>query len=218
MLTLFKQTFERGLEPLGAGRQAFAHAEATGHSRGVDDAAPTVFVPSQDHSVAWALDENNRDFLGNEFLLWLWFTLENETDTIRVSDNSEVAVMLARSLVLECPRGQTGRETISSDGPTKLPEALRAIQAGKLPRKAGLTLVRHDHSYELTLHAESLAVTGARLPPPEAEEERARHEERVTQLRHLLETLDLLYATFLERRLGDDWNRETARMKKWLAR
>ena len=69
--------------------------------------------------------------------------------------------MLARTLTLECPRGQTGKETIPSDGPTRLPEARRAIQAGKLPRKAGLILVRHDNQYELTLQAETLAVSGA---------------------------------------------------------
>jgi hypothetical protein len=214
---LFKESFDRNLEPLGAGRQAFAIAEPTGQTRGVDDARPTVFVPSQDHSVAWTPDEGDRDFLGNEFLMWLWHHLENESDTFKLGDGSEVAVMLARTLVLECPRGQTGRESISSEGPAKLPEALRAIQAGKLPRKAGLTLVRHDHQYELTLHAETLAVTGARLPPPEADDDRARQEERVSQLRNLLETLDLLYAAFLQRRLGDSWTKETLRMKKWLA-
>ena len=68
--------------------------------------------------------------------------------------------MLARTLTLECPRGQTGSESITSDGPTRLPEARRAIQAGKLPRKAGLTLVRHEQQYELTLQAETLAVGG----------------------------------------------------------
>lgn len=214
---LFKDSFDRNLEPLSAGRQAFAIAEATGQARGVDDARPTVFVPSQDHSVAWTPDEGDRDFLGNEFLLWLWHHLHNESETIKLGDNSEVTAMLTRTLVLECPRGQTGRESISSEGPAKLPEALRAIQAGKLPRKAGLTLVRHDSQYELTLHAETLAVTGARLPPPEADDDRARQEERVTQLRNLLETLDLLYAAFLQRRLGDAWAKETARMKKWLA-
>jgi hypothetical protein len=31
------------------------------------------------------------------------------------------------------------------------PEARRAIQSGKLPRKVGLTVVRHDQQYELTL-------------------------------------------------------------------
>src|SRR5262245_11858741 len=215
---LFKQTFDRGLDPLGAGKQAFLIAEATNQTRGVDDATPTVFVPGQTRSVAWTPEENNRDFLGNEFLLWLWFHVENESDTVALGDKSEVAVMLARTLVLECPRGQTGRESIASEGPTKLPEALRAIQAGKLPRKAGLTLVRHDLQYEFTLHAETLAVTGAKLPAPEAEDDRARQEERVTKLRGLLETLDLLYAAFLERRLTDAWTKETAHMKKWLAR
>ena len=32
----------------------------------------------------------------------------------------------------------------------------------------------------------------------------------------LLETLDLVYAAFLERRLGEQWAKETAKMKKWL--
>src|SRR5947209_1946630 len=127
-------------------------------TRGVDDAGPSPFVPGTTPSeVAWLPDEANRDFLGNEYLLWLWFMLDADKDTLALSDGSKAAVMLAKTLVLECPRGQTGRETITSDGPTQLPEARRAIQSGKLPRKVGLIVVRHDHQYELTLQAETLA-------------------------------------------------------------
>lgn len=218
LTALFKQTFERNLEFVGAGRQAFFQAEANQQTRALDDAVPTVFVPSQAHEIAWVPDEANRDFLGNEFLLWLWYFLENESDTVRLADDSEVALMIARSLALECPRGQTGKESISSDGPTRLPEALRAIQAGKLPRKAGITMVRHDAQYEFSLNAESLAISGCKLPAPEDGEERARMEERVTQVRHLLETLDLLYNAFTSRRLGENWKDEVGRMKKWLSR
>jgi hypothetical protein len=163
-------------------------------------------------------DEASRDFLGNEFLLWLWYVLDAESDTVGLEDGSEVSVMLARTLVLECPRAQTGRESIQSDAPGRLPEARRAIQAGKLPRKAGLTLVRHDRQYELTLQAETLAVSGARLPVPEEEEERARLEERVTLLRHLVETLDLLYDAFGRHRLGAGWPKELQKIQKWLQR
>jgi len=215
---MFQQTFDARLEFLGAGGRAFVLAELRQQTRGVDDAAPSAFLPKVSPSaIAWLPDEANRDFLGNEFLLWLWYTLDADSDTLSLADGSGVTAMLARNLVLECPRGQTGRESIRSDGPAALPEARRAIQSGKLPRQAGLTLVRHDHQYELTLQAETLAVTAAKLPAPEADEERARLEERITQLRHLVETLDLLYDAYCSQRLGDSWTKELARMQKWLA-
>jgi hypothetical protein len=217
LLALFQQTFGCGFELLGAGRQAFLQAEARNQTRGVDDARPAAFVPGEKRSeVSWLPDETNRDFLGNEFLLWLWYVLDAESDTLTLGDGSEVTAMLARTLVLECPRGQTGKESITSDAPARLPEARRAIQAGKLPRRAGLTLVRHDQQYELTLQAETLAISGAKLPTPEAEDDRARLEERGSQLRHLLETLDLLFDTFGNHRLGAGWSKELARIQKWL--
>jgi hypothetical protein len=216
--TLFEQSFGHGFEPLTAGRQAFRLAEPHEQTRGVDDATPSAFVPGPaPAAVAWQPDEDGRDFLGNEFLLWLWYVLDAASDEIELGDGSRVAVMLARSLSLECPRGATGRETITSDAPTQLPEARRAVQSGKLPRKVGMTLVRHDQQYELTLQAEALAVGGCRLPAPEALDDRQRLEERVSQLRALLETLDLLYEAFGRKRVTDAWPRELARMQKWLA-
>ncbi len=217
--TLFEQTFGQGFEPLTAGRQAYLLAEVRQQTRGVDDAEPSAFVPGlSSSSVAWTPDENSRDYLGNEFLLWLWFTLDAEQDTITLTDGSQLVLMLTRTLVLECPRGQSGKETITSEAPTRLPEARKAIQSGKLPRKVGLIMVRHDQQYELTFQGESLVLSGARLPAPEADDERARLEERVTQLRHLLETLDLLYDTFNRDRTSDNWARELARIQKWLQR
>ncbi len=217
--TLFKHTFNHGIEPLTAGRQAHRLAQPRQQSRAVDDAALSPFVPAQAAAqAAWLTDEANRDFLGNEFLLWLWFQLDGDRDTITLGDGSQLAIMLTRTLVLECPRGQSGKETIASDAPTRLPEARRAIQSGKLPRRLGMILVRHDQQYELTFQGETLALGGARLPAPEAVEERARLEERGTQLRHLLETLDLLFDRFVQSRATDAWTKELARMQKWLQR
>jgi hypothetical protein len=175
-----------------------------------------LFVPGLGvKELAWLPDETQRDFLGNEYLLWLWFALDG-TDTIQLQDGTEATLMLTKSLVLECPRGSSGRETISSDAPTRLPEARKAIQAGKLPRRVGMVVIRHDQQYELTLQGETLAVSGARLPAPEATEERARLEERISQVRHLLETLDLVYDAFTQRRNSDDWSRELPRIQSWL--
>src|SRR5262249_6300202 len=216
---LYQQTFGSGFEMLTAGRQAFRLAERRRQAPSGDDARPSVFVPGVPPAdLAWVADDASRDFLGNEFLLWLWFRLDADSDTVKLADGSEVTAMLSRTLVLECPRGQTGKESINSEAPARLPEARRAIQAGKLPRKAGLTLVRQDQQYDLTLQAETLAVSGGRPPPPEEADERPRLEERVTQLRHLIETVDLLYDAFCRVRLGDAWPKELARLQQWLQR
>ena len=221
LCSLFEQTFQAKLECVTAGRRAYHLSGLHGHTRQVDDSAPSAFVlGTTPADVAWIADESSRDFLGNEYLLWLWYQTDVVSDTITLADNSEATVMIARSLTLECPRGQTGHETISHEGPTRLPEARRAIQSGKLPRKCGLTVVRHDQQYELALHAETLAVGSAKLPPmpEEVTDARAKLDERATQIRSLVETLDLLYDAFGKRRFGKEWEQDLPAIQHWLKR
>ena len=66
------------------------------------------------------------------------------------------------------------RYVVLTDAPTDYSAKREAllIQSGH----SGLTLVRHDQTYELTLQAETLAVGGAKLPPPAEESERGHGE------------------------------------------
>lgn len=79
-------------------------------------------------------------------------------------------------------------------------------------------MVRHDQQYELALHAETLAVGSCKMPdlPEDVTAARAKLEERATQVRELVETLDLLYARFLTVRLSADWTGELERVRRWL--
>lgn len=219
LLLLFRNTFGFGFEAVTAGRRAYALAELHQRTRNVDDASPSPFVPGlSTPDVAWIPDEASRDFIGNEFLMWLWYQCDDESATLKLVDGSEATVFIARTLTLECPRGQTGHETITFEGPTRLPEAKRAIQSGKLPRKAGLTIVRHGVQYEFALHAESLGVGSAKIPPPEDVDDRARLDTRATQLRDLIETLDLLFNAFGQVRFSGEWPKQLAKMQRWLSR
>lgn len=120
---LFQKTFNRRIELNGAGGHAYRPAEQREQTRSVEAAAPAIFVPGEKFdTLAWLPHENSCDFLGNEFLLWLWYVLDDESDVIKAADGSEITVQLARSLVLEYPRGQTGRESIRSEWPVALPE------------------------------------------------------------------------------------------------
>ena len=122
----------------------------------------------------WSSESGNFDFLGNEFLLWLWWRWETQSETIALPDGSEVTGMFSRTLSLQCPRGESGKETITAEAPARLPEAMQAIRSGKLPRKAGLTLVRHGDQYELVLQAETFTVSGAKIRTEETAQRRRR--------------------------------------------
>ena len=205
---LFEQTFGLGLTLLSAGNRANV----------VDEIAPSTFIPGVTPAeFAWIPDETSRDWLGNEFLLWLWYTLDVESDTLPCHDG-DVTAMFSRSLSLDCPRGQTGRDTFASEGPARLPEARRAIQSGKLPRKAGLIVVRNNEQFELALHAETLCVQSAKLPRPDEDvtEPRARLEARIDGVRECLNVVDKLYAHFVELRLSAKWKAVLGGMQKWL--
>ncbi len=216
---LFRETFDRTLEPVTSGSLAYSLAEVRGQERTVEDFGPVGFVggDASYSTVAWTdSDASNRDFWGNEFLVWLWHTLQTDGDTITLPDDSEATVMVAKTLTLDCPRGETGRDCLTNEGPTRLPEAFRALQAGKIPRKAGLIIVRHGSQYELTLQAETLAVSGANLPKIEGASGSEIQVARIDSLRHLVETLDLLYDAYGRRRTGPEWTGELGRIRRWL--
>lgn len=223
--SLFRETFGRDLEPITAGSLARGHAAADpAKPESLEEAAsvPLTLITGaagDQPSVAWAgSDPGSLDHLGNELLVWIWHTLQNQGDRIALADGSDATVMLAKTLTLDCPRGETGRDHLTDESPARLPEALRALQAGKLPRKAGLILVRHDAQYELTLQAETLAVSGLALPKAE-DFGLSPYESRLARLesiRHFTTTLDLLFQAFLSRRMGPSWNDEVVRIRQWL--
>ena len=46
-------------------------------------------------------------------MVWLWHTLQNDGDSVKLADESHVTVMLAKTLTLDCPRGEMGRDQLT---------------------------------------------------------------------------------------------------------
>lgn len=216
---MFEEAFDRTLTRMSAGSVGLEKAKEKKLQRAFEDVAPAAFfgAANKSYSVSWLGDNTaSRDFLGNEFLLWLWWTVEGEADSIRLEDDSTVAVMMSRSLSLECPLAETGKETISHESPIRLPEAKHAVRLGKLPRKSGLTLIRHDEQYDFAINAETLGVSSAALPKLDSETAAGFRQDRVDQIRHLTETIDMLFAAFVHRRLSPSWPADLKKLRSWL--
>jgi hypothetical protein len=214
---LIERVFEVEVRRMTAGSIAQSWAVDAGRYSEVDDLYPASFIPDQVVSqMPWANEHSQApDFLGNEFLLWLWWYLENKSDTITLADESEVTAMLTKTLVLECPLAENGKETISAESPVKLPEAMQAVRSGKLPRKSGMTLVRDGMRFDLVLQAETFAISGAKITPDD--DEPMEIEDRINAIRFLGETVDGMFHTFCDLRTSDGWGDHLDQIQKWLA-
>ncbi len=212
---LLERVFQVELRRISAGTIAQAWASEADRVAEVDDLQPANFIANQSFGqVAWANEHSPApDFLGNEFLMWLWWTLENQSDTIELADGSEVIVMLNKTLTLECPCGENGKETISAESPVKLAEAMQAVRCGKLPRKAGMSLVRDGQQFDLVLQAESFAISGAKIHRDGDDFEA---EDRIDAIRALSETIDMLFHVFCDRRTSQLWAKELDGITQWL--
>lgn len=219
---LFERTFDLKLEPVSAGTIAHDWCADNQKRHEYEDTKPTRFVPgpegdSQYPEYPWvAKGPEPKDFFGNEFLLWLWHEADSRNGTVK-TEAGEIALVIDKSLELDCAYGQTGKDGLRGDGPTRMPEARDAIRSGKLPRKFGLILENGGQQFELGLGAEAIAVSSAKLPEvEEAEDARVLFEERIGMLRNLCASLDALFHAFLKHRIGSGWESTTASLRRWI--
>lgn len=221
LMELFERTFELKLLPLSAGSIALRTLEARGQRRDYEDFKPSRFAygpegESQQPDYPWvAKGPEAKDFLGNEFLLWLWHHADARENPIEI-EGGDATVMIDRTLDLECAYGATGKDTLRAAGPSRMPEALDALRSGKVPRKAGLIVESAGIAYNLNFNSESFAVGSLVLPEvEEADSPRVLFEERVAMLRSFCKTLDGLYNAFLGVRAGGAWSSHATAIRKW---
>ena len=214
---LLERSFGIELDHVSSGKLAQTYASEYKQLDALYELSPAAFTEEEGAGTVcwWNGIADNYDYLGNEFLLWLWWRWETDSDTMKLSDDTEVCGIFSRSLTLDCPLGESGKETIAADSPVMLPEAALAVRSGKLPRKAGLTLIRNDQQFDFALKAEAFSVSGAKLTELGSDGP-MEMEDRLQSLRTFSETLDLLFDVFCEHRLAETWAKELRSMQRWL--
>lgn len=220
---IFQRTFGLDLVPMTAGSLGLTICEDNSKRRDYEDFRPTRFVQGpegegQHPEYPWVLKgPEPKDFLGNEFLLWLWHEADSRTGIIATPDAGDVTIYIDRSLDLDCAYGQTGRDVLKGDGPSRMPEARDALRSGKLPRKAGMIIDANRQQYSFTINAEQLSFSGTKLPDvEEAENPRVEFEERVSLMRDLCGAIDGLYEAFLKLRGSSGWEGHVNGIRRWI--
>jgi hypothetical protein len=212
---LFERSFARNLLPMTAGSIARRWAENASFREAYADLRPTQFADgpegaSQAPNYPWiARGAEEKDFLGNEFLLWAWY----------IAEIGKTAFFIDRSLDLDCAYGQTGKDSIRGDGPDRSLEAYSALAVGKVPRKAHLLIYHQMESFEFTLNPEVMAFGSAVLPEKDdAQTPRVLFEERIVLLATLIEITNGMFIEFMRLRVSEDWQGSVDGIRKWIQR
>ncbi len=240
---LFFSTFDVRLEPVTSGSLALDILASQGRTRDYEDLIPSRFTDAPagladgDRAelserrtddprpqIPWMHNTSEvSDFLGNEFLLWLWRRSDVDRGEFGIeSDGSRtsIAFVLDRSLDLECAWSVTGKTSLQNGVMTRAPEALRALQIGKWPRKAGLTIATADETWQATLQGDRFQVSALRLERPKEDVKSIREliEHRIESLGRFDRALLALFESFLNERAGKHWSGESRRISDWIAR
>lgn len=234
LVRLMRQAFSVQLEPLSAGTLAGLLLSEQGRSRDYEDISPSAFTPPPAETsrhddedgmpqakgtpiCPWVTKSIDlKDFLGNEFLTWLWWHQEAKEGIIE-TEQGELFITITKTLDMDCAWEVGGKQTLRCDKPTSLAEADDALRTGKWPRKVGLLLSDGEHHWELALQGDQLHTSAAQLPEiTDAQTDREVIEQRLTLTGALSRSLNAMYATFLKQRTATGWSAKRETISAWI--
>ena len=103
-----------------------------------------------------AVSYNRYKFIGYEFLTWLWFTIEKNSQHINIT--------IGNRIVLE-NRSQSSLEKITITGDDAgLEEGILSLRKGALVTELNLIYQEDDNKWQFSLKGESLSISGFKLP------------------------------------------------------
>ena len=159
-------------------------------------------------------DASGVEYLGPEFLTWLWWRADVDPCFLH-EDGTEVFVHFDEHLEFRGERAAARRAVLRSGMPGASMEARAALRSGKQLVAARLLLARGEDEMRFTLRAESLEISGLRLPAPEGDTRQDRLLACLDAQEQFLEDLDLCLATFLRLRCAPAWEQELERIRAW---
>jgi hypothetical protein len=156
-----------------------------------------------------AVAYNRYRFLGNEFLTWLWYLVENQPERFQRFLDEPATVEIGNRMVLE-NRLNENVETITIKGDdADLEEALLALRKGALVTELNLVFRIGEHQWQFNLKGESINISGLKTPETAAAETPEDMEGWVLEKIYLYEKavslVENTFSEFARLRTATDW-------------
>ena len=163
---------------------------------------------------------NKYKFLGNEFLTWFWFVVENEE--INLKDHEHVILEIGNKIVCERVNGEDSLENITIKGDDAgLEEGKLALKKGAVVTELSILYKSGEHQWKFTVKGESFNISNLKTPETESSKKKDEYEGTILEKYYLynkiVDFLDKIYRKFLDIRLSAKWEDETLpNIKNWI--
>ena len=164
---------------------------------------------------------NRYKFLGEEFLTWLWYVIENNQNLIKDFDRDFVGLEIGDRIVFENRRKESPeRITIKGEG-AGLEEGILALKNGALVTELNMIYRSAELVWQFTLKGESLNISSLTIPNTELPQSDEDLEgfvlEKLFFYDKLLKFLKNLFARFVKLRISNDWqSKDIAAIRNWI--
>ncbi len=168
-----------------------------------------------------AVAYNRYKFLGEEFLTWLWYVIENNQNLVKSFDEDFIALEVGNRIVLENRRKESSERITIKGEKAGLEEGILALKNGALVSELNVVYRSAELVWQFTLKGESLNISSLSLPKtdlPEMDEDLEGYVlEKLFLYDKSLQFLKNLYAHFIRLRISNAWQRkEIATIRKWI--
>ena len=174
-------------------------------------------MPMLDVAVAY----NRYKFIGNEFLTWLWFTIDTDQQFFKTVDQTITSLYLGNRIVLENSINDASEIITIKGDDAGLEEGLLSLRKGAVVIEINLCYKTENQEWKFTLKGESLSFSGLKVPETGPVESKADIEGMVLEKAYLFDKaialINRLFNYFLKLRSSVEWNQKTVPdITKWI--
>ena len=167
---------------------------------------------------------DEKRFLGQEFLTWLWFKSDERGGTVYLPGTGDVQVVFEKHMLLEYGEGESHEKVICQGLQAELREARTGLVMGKKLEQARILLAWGDHEWRLTLKGSLLEFRSVKPPKSMSSKDEssdpgaieARLLDRIGMMERAVGAVDGLFHLFLKVRVSRDWPQELTALRAWV--
>ena len=162
-------------------------------------------------------------FLGQEFLAWLWYKSEERGGNVELPGMGDILVVFEKHMLLEYGEGVDSEKLICRGLQTELKEARAGLVLGKKPEQARIRLGRGDFEFSVTLTAATMEFRSVRLPKTAGADDgddpdslEGQILERIGLFEELTGLVNELFRMFINIRASGQWSEELVKIRSWV--